>query len=122
MDKMKPNSEPETLDAPSTFGGRRPSSCSAESLFDVMGEAASAHLTAKKVSGILDMGVGWQVSGFVLYQPDSNARVIVEMSAVRRLTNEEMWWLMHDSAQHDRQLLPNIQEQATGEEGPGILP
>lgn len=55
------------------------------------------------------MGVGWQVSGFVLYQPDSNARVIVEMSAVRRLTNEEMWWLMHDSAQHDRQLLPNAQ-------------
>jgi len=29
MDKVKPNSEPETLDAPSTFGGRRPSSCSA---------------------------------------------------------------------------------------------
>ncbi len=25
MDKVKPNSEPETLDAPSTFGGRRPS-------------------------------------------------------------------------------------------------
>ncbi len=28
MDKVKPNSEPYTLDAPSTFGGRRPSSCS----------------------------------------------------------------------------------------------
>jgi hypothetical protein len=27
MDKVKPNSESETLDAPSTFGGRRPSSC-----------------------------------------------------------------------------------------------
>ena len=25
MDKVKPNSEPETLDAPSNFGGRRPS-------------------------------------------------------------------------------------------------
>ena len=28
MDKVRPNSKPETLDAPSTFGGRRPSSCS----------------------------------------------------------------------------------------------
>jgi hypothetical protein len=26
MDKVKSNSEPETLDSPSTFGGRRPSS------------------------------------------------------------------------------------------------
>jgi hypothetical protein len=30
MDKVKPNSEPETLDAPSTFGGRRPSYGSAQ--------------------------------------------------------------------------------------------
>lgn len=28
MNEVKPNSEPETQDAPSTFGGRRPSSCS----------------------------------------------------------------------------------------------
>ena len=28
MNSQKPNSEPETQDAPSTFGGRRPSSCS----------------------------------------------------------------------------------------------
>ena len=28
MNSQTPNSEPETLDAPSTFGGRRPSSCS----------------------------------------------------------------------------------------------
>jgi hypothetical protein len=27
MDKVKPNSKPETLDAVSTFGGRRPSFC-----------------------------------------------------------------------------------------------
>ena len=73
-----------------------------------MGEAASAHLTAKKVAGILEMGVGWQVSGFVMIQPETNARVIVEMSAVRWLSNQEMWWLMHDSAQHDRQLMPNV--------------
>ena len=30
MDKVKPNSKPETQDAPSTFGGRRPSPCSAQ--------------------------------------------------------------------------------------------
>jgi len=93
---------------PATAGGdRRPSSCSAESLFRVMGEAASAHLTAKKAAGFCEMGVGWQISGFVLYKPETHERCIVEMSACRWLTNKEMWWLMHDSAQHDRQLLPN---------------
>jgi len=83
--------------------------CSAESLFRVMGEAASAHLTAKKAAGFCEMGVGWQISGFVIYKPETHERCIVEMSACRWLTNKEMWWLMHDSAQHDRQLLPNKQ-------------
>jgi hypothetical protein len=72
-----------------------------------MGEAASAHLTAKKAAGFCEMGVGWQISGFVLYKPETHERCIVEMSACRWLTNKEMWWLMHDSAQHDRQFLPN---------------
>ena len=33
MDKVRPNSKPETLDTPSAFGGRRPSSCSTEDGF-----------------------------------------------------------------------------------------
>ncbi len=117
MSDQQTTPEPKAPNTPSRCGGRRPSPCSAESLFEVMGETASTHLTAKKVAGILEMGVGWQVSGFVLHQPDSNARVIVEMSACRWLTNEEMWWLMHDSAQLDRQLLPNDADQATASGG-----
>ena len=38
MDEVKSNSEPETLDAPSTFGGRRPSSGSL--IAEVIGKCA----------------------------------------------------------------------------------
>lgn len=40
---------------------------------------------------------GYNITGFVLCHPVTGNRCIVEMSACRWLTNDEMWWLMHIS-------------------------
>jgi hypothetical protein len=37
----------------------------------------------------------FEVSGYVLLDPKTGNRAIVEMAAVRHLTNNEMWALMH---------------------------
>jgi len=41
---------------------------------------------------------GYQVTGFVITNHLGGIG-IVDKSAVRWLTGDEMWWLMHDSAQ-----------------------
>jgi hypothetical protein len=54
--------------------------------------AQSANLTTRKAREL--MSRGYEVSGVVLIGPD-NRRAIVEMSAVRCISNSEMWALMH---------------------------
>ena len=53
-------------------------------------------LTAKKSEQVMNRD-GHVISGFVLCHPDTGHRCIIEMSAVRWLTNKESWWLMHES-------------------------
>jgi hypothetical protein len=54
--------------------------------------AQSANLTTRKARDLMNRG--YEVSGVVLLGPD-NRRAIVEMSAVRCISNSEMWALMH---------------------------
>lgn len=65
-------------------------------LLSVLRDAQAADLTAMKVASIINRS-GHKISGFVVCHPETNERCIVEMSACRWLTNEEMWWLMHVS-------------------------
>ena len=57
----------------------------------------AGQLTAQKTASVVDSHK-FKISGFVLYNEATNSRCIIEMSAVRWLKNEEMWWLMHTSA------------------------
>ncbi len=50
-------------------------------------------MTARKAVHMMNRDCSW-VSGFVLMQRNGT-RDIVEMGAVRRLTNDQMWELMH---------------------------
>lgn len=50
-------------------------------------------LTTNKTRILMDKG--YEISGFVLMHPKTGERQIVELSAVRKLTNDEMWSLMH---------------------------
>jgi hypothetical protein len=54
-------------------------------------------ITEKKVKSLTESG-NLEISGKVLTQSDGR-RIIVEMGAVRWLTNEEMWSLMHPPQQ-----------------------
>jgi hypothetical protein len=68
-------------------------------LLAVLGDAQSANLTAQKAASIEKRGglAGpYKITGFVLANSGGD-RCIVEMSAVRWLSMDEMWWLMHDS-------------------------
>jgi len=55
--------------------------------------SSGARLTLMKSADIC-ASHGFEVSGFVLCHPDGR-RCLVEKSAVRWLSNEEMWDLMH---------------------------
>lgn len=66
-------------------------------LLAVLRDAQSADLTAMKTASIINRS-GHKITGFVVCHPETHERCIVEMSACRWLTNEEMWWLMHVSA------------------------
>jgi hypothetical protein len=57
--------------------------------------AQSANLTTRKARDLMNRD--YEVSGIVLLGPD-NRRAIVEMSAVRCISNSEMWALMHPAA------------------------
>ena len=66
------------------------------SLEDVLGPTAPARdLTASKTAMIIDRD-GSQITGFVLTQPSGGVG-IVDKSAVRWLTKDDLWWLMHVS-------------------------
>jgi len=65
-------------------------------LLAVLRDAQDADLTAMKTASIIHRS-GHQITGFVVCHPETNERCIVEMSACRWLTNDEMWWLMHVS-------------------------
>lgn len=68
----------------------------AEQLEAVIAEKGHPRLTAGKAA-VVAARDGWEVTGFVLSCPRSGRRAIVERSAVRWLSAEEMWWIMHDS-------------------------
>ena len=63
-------------------------------LLAVMGENP-CELTAKKTAWMMERDK-MQVTGFVVTSP-TGLIGIVDKSAVRWLTDKEMWWLMHDS-------------------------
>jgi hypothetical protein len=65
-------------------------------LLAVLRDAQSADLTAMKTASIINRS-GHKITGFVVCHPETHERCVVEMSACRWLTNEEMWWLMHVS-------------------------
>jgi len=67
-----------------------------DDLLAVLCDAQSADLTAMKTASIITLN-GHKITGFVVCHPETHDRCIVEMSACRWLTNEEMWWLMHVS-------------------------
>ena len=62
----------------------------------VLRDAFAADLTVEKTAVVMNRDQ-YQITGFVLCHPVSGRRCIVEMSAVRWLTKEESWWLMHIS-------------------------
>ena len=63
-------------------------------LLAVMGENP-CELTATKTAWMMERDK-MQVTGFVVTSP-TGLIGIVDKSAVRWLTDKEMWWLMHDS-------------------------
>ena len=73
-----------------------PTRLSSSDLLAVLRNAPSANLTAMKTASIINRS-GHKITGFVVSHPETQERCIVEMSACRWLTNEEMWWLMHVS-------------------------
>lgn len=71
---------------------------STSDLFAVLGDNAPArNLTASKTADCIKRD-GSQITGFVVTDQWGGIGII-DKSAVRWLTNKEMWWLMHDSAQ-----------------------
>lgn len=60
-------------------------------------EIPAAALTARKAAAVVDTQ-GYKISGLVVLNPETNGRGIIELSAVRWLDTDEMWWLMHTSA------------------------
>jgi hypothetical protein len=73
MDKVKPNSEPETLDAPSTFGGRRPSIGSALETWAIASAQASIKLSKRYLEGDATPPSLFQVSCLSIgIKPDEN--------------------------------------------------
>lgn len=70
----------------------------ASDLFAVLGESApSRDLTASKTADCIKRD-GSQITGFVVTDQWGGIGII-DKSAVRWLTNKEMWWLMHTSAE-----------------------
>jgi hypothetical protein len=72
-------------------------------------------MTRKKVESLTKSG-NIEISGNVLCRTDGQ-RAIVEMGAVRWLTNEEMWALMHPL----QDLLPAAQPESVIHEGESYL-
>jgi hypothetical protein len=72
-------------------------------------------MTRKKVQSLTESG-NLEISGNVLCRNDGQ-RAIVEMGAVRWLTNEEMWALMHPL----QELLPAAQPELVIHEGESYL-
>jgi hypothetical protein len=67
-----------------------------EKLRDILGDIQGANLTARKAVTIIERD-GYKISGFTLVNTETGDRAIVEMSAVRWISNKESWWLMHES-------------------------
>lgn len=68
-------------------------------LKELLGDVQAASLTASKTDSIIQRGCyrgDYRISGFVLCNEQGD-RCLVEMSAVRWLDKDEMWWLMHES-------------------------
>ena len=75
-----------------------------EQLQGIMGEAPGARQTAAKTLSLVKRGTiqgGYSITGFVL-STKAGDRCIIEMGASRWLSDAEMWWFMHDSAQWDQ--------------------
>ena len=73
---------------------KAPLAVGCDALLAVMGENP-CELTAKKTAWMMERDK-MQVTGFVVTSP-TGLIGIVDKSAVRWLTDKEMWWLMHDS-------------------------
>lgn len=65
-----------------------------ELLNDLLGARAIPTITSRKIDEFLESKPDWQISGFVV-SDEAGARGIIEMSACRWLSNDEMWKLMH---------------------------
>lgn len=72
----------------------------ADVLFGILGDRHKIRLTAQKAESVLSRD-GYQISGFVMTSPEGRT-AIVDHACVRWLSRDEMWWLMHDSAQCDQ--------------------
>jgi len=68
---------------------------SAEKLKDVL-HPQWHYLSADKAAFICDRD-GSSISGFVVTNNKTGEIAIIDKSAVRWLSSDEMWWLMHDS-------------------------
>lgn len=87
MSREKKNAEKITDSPTASPGG---------DLLAVMGVNAPAKLLTAFKTGSVMARDGSSITGFVI--TDKNGRVaIIDKSACRWLTKEEMWWLMHES-------------------------
>ena len=66
-----------------------------EALLEILGDIQAASLTAQKTVSVQERD-GYEITGFVLSSTDGS-RCIIEKSAVRWISKEEMWWLMQIS-------------------------
>ena len=89
LNTMQPTDQNQPLKA-------EPTRLGPSDLLAILRDAQAADLTAMKTASIINRS-GHQITGFVVSHPETHERCIVEMSACRWLTNEEMWWLMHVS-------------------------
>lgn len=80
-----------------------------EDLLAVIATAPAADLTAMKTASLLTPERGYEVTGFVVTSKHGELGII-DKSAVRWLTQAEMWWLMHDSAQIGKSLMTATQD------------
>lgn len=59
-------------------------------------ESWNIRLSTNKTRLLMERG--FEISGYVLTHPKTGDRQIVEMGAVRKLSNDEMWRLMHPAS------------------------
>jgi len=66
-----------------------------QQLETILKSSVNCRLTAQKVAEKINDG--YEISGLVIVKPETGERCIIDSSAGRWLSNEEMQWLMHES-------------------------